>query len=29
MVPTKATRTAATRSKVGGSANKPAMAAKR
>jgi membrane-bound lytic murein transglycosylase D len=29
MVPTKATRTAAMRSKVGGSANKPAMAAKR
>ena len=29
MVPTKVTRTAAARSKVGGSANKPAMAAKR
>jgi len=29
MVPTKTTRTAATRSKVGGTANKPAMSAKR
>ena len=29
MVPAKATRTAATRNKVGGSANKPAMARKR